>query len=60
METKVSIIVQSHLNSINVEFNTDQELSLKRLQFVKLLLFNYPNTNDRITDEELDKLWDTL
>jgi hypothetical protein len=60
METKVSTVIQSHLNSISVEFDTDQELSLKRLAFVKLLVFKFPNTNDRISDEQLDELWATL
>jgi len=60
METRVSIIVQSHLNSVSVEIHHDKELSLKRLKFIQLLLSKFPNTRDVISDEQLDELWDTL
>lgn len=60
MDIKVSIVVKSHLNDIDIEMNFDKNLVSKRLQFVKLLLTKFPNTNDRVTDEELDELWGTI
>ena len=53
--TKVKMVIASHL--YDAKLDTDQNLLLRRLSFIQWLLFKYPNTNDQISDEELNEIW---
>ena len=48
MELKVSTIIQSHLNDAKIEISFNPELAETRLNFVKYLIFNFPDTNHEI------------
>ena len=59
MKTKLSIIIQSHLNDARIEagsMNTEMaRRSIMRMAFVQWLLFKFKNTSIEIDpDEEFD------
>ena len=60
MTTKVSIIVLSHLEDMEIELTTNPEMASKRLRLVRMLISEYPDTTVRISDERLDELWNGL
>lgn len=55
MEVKVSIVIASHLSDVAIEMNHNQTLALYRLNFVKYLVFKYPNTDVEI---DVNKVFD--
>jgi len=72
MGTKISIIIKSHLNEASTESSLikcnwmststglSPDVSTKvRLEFIKLLIQNHPNTNDTLEDDQLDAYWYT-
>lgn len=60
MTTKVSMIVLSHLEDMEIELTTNPEMAAKRLKLVRRLISEYPDTTVRISDEKLDELWNGL
>jgi hypothetical protein len=60
MTTKVSMIVLSHLEDMEIELTTNPEMASKRLKLVRMLISEYPDTTVRISDERLDELWNGL
>ena len=58
--TKVSLIILSHLEDMELEISTNPEMAYKRMRFVRILISEYPDTNVRISDEKLDELWNGL
>ena len=60
MTTKVSMIVLSHLEDMEIELTTNPEMAAKRLKLVRTLISVFPDTTVRISDERLDKLWNGL
>ena len=60
MTTKVSMIVLSHLEDMEIELTTNPEMASKRLRLVRMLISEYPDTTVRISDERLDELWNGL
>jgi hypothetical protein len=55
--TRVSTVIQSHLNNILFELNDNTAQSYERLSFIKQLLSEYPDTTVRISDDELADIW---
>ena len=60
MTTKVSMIVLSHLEDMEIELTTNPEMASKRLRLVRTLISEYPDTTVRISDERVDELWNGL
>lgn len=60
MTTKVSMIVLSHLEDMEIELTTNPEMAAKRLKLVRRLISEYPDTTVRISDEKLDEIWKGL
>jgi hypothetical protein len=58
--TKVSLIILSHLEDMELEISTNPEMAYKRMRLVRILISEYPDTNVRISDEKLDELWNGL
>ena len=58
--TKVSLIILSHLEDMELEISTNPEMAHKRMRLVRILISEYPDTNVRILDEKLDELWNGL
>jgi hypothetical protein len=58
--TKVSLIILSHLEDMELEISTNPEMALNRSHLVRRLISEYPDTNVRVSDEELDELWNGL
>ena len=58
--TKVSLIILSHLEDMELEISTNPEMAYKRMRLVRILISKYPDTNVRISDEKLDELWNGL
>lgn len=57
MESKVSMIIQSHLSDASLEMSFNSELALIRINFVKFLVHTYPDTNVRINPHQIYKKW---
>ena len=55
--TRVSTVIQSHLNNILFELNDNTAQASERLSFIKQLLSEYPDTTVRISDGELADIW---
>ena len=60
MTTKVSMIVLSHLEDMEIELTTNPEMAAKRLKLVRRLISECPDTTVRISDEKLDEIWNGL
>jgi hypothetical protein len=61
METKVSLAIQSHLSDAIIKSNhlTLTEEAQEHLHFVKYLVANFPNTNEKIDVDVLYDQWRT-
>jgi hypothetical protein len=51
METRVSLVIQSHLSDAMVEMESNPTLAHERLSFVKYLVHHYSNTQQLILVE---------
>jgi len=51
METRVSLVIQSHLSDAMVEMGSNPTLAHERLSFVKYLIHHYSNTQQLILVE---------
>ena len=57
---KLSMVIKSHLTDADYEIEIFPLLAAKRINFVKMLLQKYPDTNVRISEDELNELWKTF
>ena len=48
MKTKINLIIQSNLNDVLIEMESNPSLAQERLRFVKYLIHHYSNTNQEI------------
>ena len=51
MESRVCIIMASHLSDVQIEMNINKKQADTRLNFVKWLINHYPNTDVFINPE---------
>ena len=54
---KLSIVIKSHLSDAEYEAGVFPVLAAKRINFVKMLLHKYPDTNVKVEEEWLNDLW---
>jgi hypothetical protein len=60
MGTKVSMVILSHLAEIRYEMAVGEvDKAYARTLFIAALLNKYPNTSERISDEELEIMSET-
>jgi hypothetical protein len=59
-QVKLSMVIKSHLSDAEYETEVFPVLAAKRINFVKMLLHKYPDTNVRIDEDELNELWKTF
>lgn len=57
MTLKVQLVIFSHLSDIQTGVLSQEEINDK-INFVKALVSLYPNTYDKVTDEELNRIWE--
>jgi hypothetical protein len=48
METRVSLVIKSHLNDAMDEVHNNSKLVQERLRFVKYLVHMFPDTDEKI------------
>ena len=58
--TTVEMVILSHLSDAQMDILYNPELANKRIQFVRTLVFDYPNTTVTIDDDKLDEIWNSL
>jgi hypothetical protein len=58
MEIKVSMVIKSHLSDAMLEIGSDPEQAGNRIKFVNWLVEKFPDTQERVTEEQLRLLWD--
>ena len=59
---KVQLVIQSHLSDASIEMNHPQLMDTAelRIQFVKFLLNQFPDTNQEIRLSEIEELFETF
>lgn len=57
MESKVSMIIQSHLSDAALEMFFNPNQAELRINFVKFLIHTYPDTSVRINPHPIYKKW---
>jgi hypothetical protein len=57
---KVEMVILSHLADAQHDLHSNPRLAAKRIQFVRTLIFDYPNTTVTISDEELNQIWNAI
>jgi len=59
---KVQLVIQSHLSDASIEINHPQlaDTAELRIQFVKFLLNQFPDTNQEIRLSEIEELFETF
>jgi len=58
MDIKISMVIKSHLSDAMLEIGSDPEQAGKRINFVNWLVSMYPDTQERVTEEQLRLLWE--
>ena len=58
MDIKVSMVIKSHLSDAMLEIHSDPEQAGNRMKFVNWLVHMFPDTQERVTEEQLRLLWD--
>ena len=59
-QIKLSMVIKSHLSDADYEMEVFPILAAKRINFVKMLLHKWPDTNVRVSEDELNELWKTF
>jgi hypothetical protein len=59
-QVKLSMVIKSHLSDVDYEMEVFPVLAAKRINFVKMLLHKWPDTNVRVSEDELNELWKTF
>jgi len=54
----LNIVVNSHLSDSLIEVTFNPKLAKDRIRFVKILINRYPNLDQRISEETLNKIWE--
>ena len=54
---KLSMVIKSHLTDADYEIEVFPLLAAKRINFVKMLIHNYPDTNMRVNEDVLNEMW---
>lgn len=54
---KLSMVIKSHLTDAEYEMEVFPLLAAKRINFVKMLIHNYPDTNMRVNEDVLNEMW---
>ena len=54
---KLSMVIKSHLTDADYEIEIFPLLAAKRINFVKMLIHNYPDTNMRVNEDVLNEMW---
>ena len=57
MEIKISMVIKSHLSDAQLEIDSNPEQAGNRIKFVKWLVSMFPDTQERVTVEELRQWW---
>ena len=61
MEIKLSIVIASHLSDMQIEMSSGNakllEQARQRANFIKLLIFRYPDLTQHLHTDELDKVF---
>lgn len=57
---KLSIVVQSYLSDLLVEYSIDPRMDGRHIRFVKLLTFYNPDLRIYVTTDYLDEMWDVV
>lgn len=57
---KLSIVVQSYLSDMLVEYSIDPRMTGNHIRFVKLLTFYNPDLRIDVTTDYLDEMWDVV
>lgn len=57
MELKVGMVIMSHLSDAQELLHFDKTKANNHINFAKLLIMNYPNTDVMVTEETLNQLW---
>jgi len=58
MDIKISMVIKSHLSDAMLEIGSDPEQAGNRIKFVNWLVSMYPDTQERVTEEQLRLLWE--
>jgi len=53
----LSIVINSHLSDSLIEVSFNPELAKDRIRFVKILTNRFSDLNQRISEDELNKIW---
>lgn len=59
MKSKISMVIMSHLSDMRYETGmVGMEGRVKvRINFIKLLIMEYPNTDTELSEDELNEIW---
>ena len=57
MEIKITMVIKSHLSDAQLEIDSNPEQAGNRIKFVKWLVSMFPDTQERVTEEELRQWW---
>ena len=60
MEHRIKIVIMSHLSDAQMELEHSPELANARLKFVRHLISTYSNTDELISIERCDEIWDQV
>lgn len=53
----LSIVINSHLSDSLIEMSFNPELAKDRIRFVKILTHRFSDLNQRVSEDELNKIW---
>jgi hypothetical protein len=53
----LSIVINSHLSDSLIEMSFNPELAKNRIRFVKILTHRFSDLNQRVSEDELNKIW---
>lgn len=56
----LQIVINSHLSDSLIEISYNPQLAKDRIRFVKILTIRYNDLNERIDEEELNKIWNEM
>ena len=60
MELKIGMVIMSHLSDAQELLNFDKAKANNHINFAKLLVMNYPNTDTVVKEETLNQLWQKI
>lgn len=59
-EVYVRIAMMSHLNDAACEIHTNPEMAQIRMEFVRALVFYYPNSEVLVSEKRLNQIWESV